>query len=306
MGRGQDLRFNVTLAGEATQANISFTEPYFLDRNLSAGFDVFRITNEQDESSFELERIGGSLRAGYNVTENLRHVVRYTLEQRDIKDVDSDASLVVRAEEGKTIRSFVGQELIYDVRDSRFSPREGYLLKIGGDVAGLGGDVKFFKPKASGAYYHSIEDWTFSVRGEAGKIIGLGEDTRISDRFFVGGSNPRGFEFAGIGPRDGVTNDSLGAENYYITTLETSFPLGLPEDLDIRGRLFTDISSAWDADTEGLAVVLQDSSSPRVTLGTGLSWNSPFGPVIVDLGFAVVKEDFDETEILSFSFGTQF
>ena len=74
----------------------------------------------------------------------------------------------------------------------------------------------------------------------------------------------------------------------------------------IRGRLFTDVGSAWDTDDRGKDVKIQDSSSPRLTIGGGLSWESPFGPVIIDLGFAMIKEDYDETEVLSFSFGTQF
>ena len=74
----------------------------------------------------------------------------------------------------------------------------------------------------------------------------------------------------------------------------------------MRGRVFTDVGAAWSVDKNSIPVSVQDSSSPRVTVGTGLSWNSPFGPVVVDVGYAVVKETFDETELFSFSFGTQF
>ena len=307
LGKGQDLRIAFTLAGSATELDLSFTEPYFLDRNVAAGFDLFRITNDQSESSFESERLGGSLRAGYDLTENLRQVLRYGFESRKIKDVDSDASELVMAEKGTTLRSTLSSELIYDTRDSRFDPREGYVVRLQNEVAGLGGDVFFTKNRLGGAYYHTVEDdWTIGLRAEVGNITGLGEDTRVSDRFFLGGSNPRGFEFAGIGPRDADTDDSLGGKNFYTATAELSFPLGLPEEFDIRGRLFTDVSAVWDFDDLGRDVDVDDSSDPRVTVGAGFSWNSPFGPLVVDFGFAVIKEDFDETELLSFSFGTQF
>ena len=308
LGRGQDLRLSFTLAGAASQIDFSFTEPYFLDRNLAAGVDLFRTTSDRgDESSFEEERLGGSMRAGFDITDNIRNVVRYTLENRDIKDVDSDASLLVRSEKGKTLRSGLSNELTYDTRDSRFDPREGVIASLRNEVFGLGGDVSYARASASAGYYHTVyEDWTVSVRGSGGTIVGLGEDTRISDRFFRGGGNPRGFEFGGIGPRDGNTNDALGGKHFYVGTLEAAFPLALPFDLDVRGRLFTDVGAAWDIDDNSVPVSLQDSSSPRVTIGTGVSWNSPFGPVVLDLGFAVVKEDFDETEIFNFSFGTQF
>src|SRR3546814_170596 len=126
LGRGQELRLGFTLAGQATELDFSFTEPYFLGRNLAAGVDLYRITSDrEDESSYEEERLGGSLRGGFNITEELRNVVRYTLENRKITDIDSDASLLVRSEEGTTLRSGVSNELTYDTRDSRFDPHEG-------------------------------------------------------------------------------------------------------------------------------------------------------------------------------------
>ncbi len=308
LGRGQDLRLSFTLAGEATELDFSFTEPYFLDRNLAAGIDLYRTTNDRDDySSYEEERIGGSLRAGFDITDELRDVVRYTLENRDITDIDGGASLLVRSERGATLRSGVSNELTYDTRDSRFDPREGFLSSLRTDFTGLGGDVTFVRGSVSAGYWYTVyEDWTLSVRGSGGSMVGVGEDTLISDRFFKGGGQPRGFEYGGIGPRDRNTGDALGGKNFYTGTVEAAFPLDLPFDLDVRGRVFTDIGAAWAIDDNSIPVTVDESSAPRVTVGTGISWNSPFGPVVVDVGIAIVKEDFDETELFSFSFGTQF
>ncbi len=305
LGRGQDLRLSFTISGANTEVDLSFTEPYFLNRNLSAGFDVYRTTSSQERQAFDLERIGGSVRAGFSYNENLRQVVRYTLEENTISNVDTNASLLIQEEEGRFLESGVSQELSYDTRDSRFDPREGGVVRLRNDITGLGGDVRFLKSSLGGAYYYSfVEDWTASVDAEIGNIIGLGQDTRISDRYFVGGTGCRGFQFAGVGPRDGPTGDPLGAKQFYTGTLELGFPLGLPEEFDIRGRVFTDVCSAWGLDRTNANVL--DETTPRVSVGAGFSWNSPFGPITVDLGFAIVKEDFDETELLSFSFGTQF
>lgn len=305
LGRGQDLRLNLTLSGEQSQIDLSFTEPYFLERDLSAGFDIFRIENDQDERSFDIKRTGASLRTGFSWQENVRQIVRYTLEDQEISDVDSDASLLVKDEEGSFIESSLGHELIYDTRDNRFDPTEGFVVRLRNEVAGLGGDVHFLRSAIGGAYHYPFwDDWTASVKGEVGNIIGLGENTRISDRKFIGGGDCRGFAFAGVGPRDPATEDPLGGKNFYTSGAEVGFPLGLPDEFDIRGRVFTDVCAAWDLDRSGIEV--QDESSPRVSVGVGLSWRSPFGPIVVDLGFAVVKEDFDETEVLNFSFGTQF
>jgi outer membrane protein insertion porin family len=205
------------------------------------------------------------------------------------------------------LRSGVSNELTYDTRDSRFDPREGFLSTLRTDFTGLGGDVTFVRGQVSAGYWYTVyEDWTLSVRGSGGSMVGVGEDTLISDRYFKGGGQPRGFEYGGIGPRDRNTGDALGGKNFYTGTIEAAFPLDLPFDLDIRGRLFTDIGAAWSIDDNSIPVTVDESAAPRVTVGTGISWNSPFGPVVVDLGIAIVKEDFDETEIFSFSFGTQF
>ena len=305
LGRGQDLRLSFTLAAEQSEIDLSFTEPYFLGRNISAGFDVFRIESNDDERSFDLERTGASLRGGFSYNENLRHVLRYTLEDQKINNVDADASILIKDEEGEFLESTVSHELLWDTRDNRFDPREGLALRLRNEVAGLGGDVFFLKSSVGGEYHYPIaEDWTASVDAEVGNIFGLGQDTRVSDRYFIGGGNCRGFEFAGVGPRDLPTDDALGGKNFYTGTLELGFPLGLPEEFDIRGRIFTDICSAWGLDKTSVGVA--DESAPRISVGTGVSWQSPFGPIIIDLGFAVIDESFDKTELLNFSFGTQF
>ncbi|RMD62594.1 MAG: outer membrane protein assembly factor BamA, partial [Alphaproteobacteria bacterium] len=305
LGRGQDLRLNFTLSGEQSQIDLSFTEPYFLERNLAAGFDLFRIENDSNDQSFNLKRTGGSLRTGFNWQERVRQTFRYTLEDKEVTDVDANASLIVKDEVGRFIQSRLGHELKYDTRDNRFDPHTGFVLRLRNEVAGLGGDVRYFKSSFGGAYYQPVaEDWTASVRAEVGNIFGLGQDTRISDRYFIGGTDCRGFQFAGVGPRDGPTGDPLGAKNFYTAGSELSFPLGLPEEYDIRGRVFLDACSAWDLDKSNSSVL--DENTPRVAGGIGVTWRSPFGPIVLDFGFPIVKEDFDETQVLNFSFGTQF
>jgi outer membrane protein insertion porin family len=299
LGRGQDLRLNFTLSADTSSLNLSFTEPYFLDRELAAGFDLFRITADKDESSFSQERLGGSLRAGYRLIENVRQVWRYTLQKEDITNVDNNASLLIKDD--------ISQELTYDTRDSRFDPHRGTILSLSNEFAGVGGDVRFLKSTLGGAYYLPItEQITAAVKAEGGNIFGIGEDTRVGDRFFIGPDSLRGFKFAGVGPRDAVTDDALGGKNFYTGTLELSFPLGLPEELQIRGRVFGDVGASWDIDGDIEGVEVQDSSSPRAAVGAGISWQSPLGPFQLDLGYAVLEEDFDETEVLQFSFGTRF
>ena len=313
LGTGQDLSISGTLSASVLEADLSFTEPYFLGRDIAAGFDAFSVTRDnQDESSFDEFTLGFGLRAGFRLGPDLRQTLGYTLALRDIRDVDSSASRFIQEQEGETVTSAVRTRLTYDQLDSRINPTDGYILRGELELAGLGGDVFYARTTASGDYYYPLfEGVVLNIGASVGQITGLGEDVRINDRFFVGGGNLRGFEPAGIGPRDG-NDDSLGGNFFATGTAEVSFPLGLPEELGIRGRAFTDVGTLFDLDDEPIAgstdpaEQIFDESSIRVAVGAGVSWNSPFGPIQIDLGFPVVSEDFDQTEVFRFSFGTRF
>jgi outer membrane protein insertion porin family len=307
LGRGQRLRLQAALSGSTQEFDISFTEPYFLERDLSAGFDLFRITRDnQDESSFDEESTGFSVRFGYPLAPRLRQTVRYRLDNTEISDVASDASRFIQETEGTTLTSLIGQELVYEQLDSRIEPTDGYIVRLETDIAGLGGDVEFFRATVGGdVFFPFLEDEVIlNLSGEAGAIIGLGEDVRINDRFFIGGSDIRGFERAGLGPRDADTDDALGGNRFAVGSVELGFPVGLPEEFGIRGAAFSDFGILTDVDDEGPEVL--DESSIRVSVGAGVSWRSPFGPVRLDLAFPVVSEDFDREETFRFSFGTRF
>ncbi len=305
LGKGQDLRFNIALAGSGSEADISFTEPYFLDKEIAAGFDIFRITREEDSLAFDEKKTGAALRIGYDLSEELRQVLRYRFEHIEIENIDSDAAQLVKEQEGTSIKSAVSSTLTYDKLDSRISPTDGYLLTFENELAGLGGDVQHLKVTLGGTNYYSFsEDLILKSRAEVGNIIGLDEDTRIVDRFFLGGDKLRGFKSGGVGPRDKGSDDALGGKHFYNGSVELTFPLGLPEEFGVKGRVFSDFGATWNIDGNDSGV--DDSSNPRVSFGTGLTWSSPFGPLAMDLGFAALKEDYDETEIFSFSFGTSF
>ncbi|HET8729154.1 MAG TPA: BamA/TamA family outer membrane protein, partial [Alphaproteobacteria bacterium] len=239
---------------------------------------------------------------------NLRQRLTYRIQQRDITDIDEDESIYIRRQEGETITSSIGHEITYDRLDSRITPTKGYILRFGNELAGLGGDVRYLQTTASASFYTPVftDDLILNIGSSAGYIFGLGEDVRINDRFFVGGNSLRGFERAGIGPRDSDGN-ALGGNQFVTATAELSFPIGLPEELGLRGRTFTDIGYLTDLDEEeepGNPISQEDSI--RVSVGAGLSWTSPFGPIRIDFAVPVMSEDFDEEERFRFSFGTRF
>ena len=210
LGKGQDLKLGALIAASRSEIDLSFTEPYFLDREIAAGFDLRRVNRDlQDESSFDSRTTGGALRAGYPITENLRQRWKYTLEKKEVTDVASDASNFIQAAEGTTTLSKISHNLSYDRRDSAIRPTDGYIVRLTNDLAGLGGNTRYIRNQLKGIkYYPVLDQWVLSVSGTVGHIFGLGKDVNLLDRFFVGGDSLRGFTNAGIGPRDRTSKDA--------------------------------------------------------------------------------------------------
>ncbi len=308
LGKGQDLLFATTIAGERTQFDLSFTEPKLFGRDLSAGADLFLVERDlQDESSFDQRQTGGAVRIGYPLSENWAQSWKYRFENNEITDVDSDASRFILDQEGERTTSAIGQRLTYDARDSRLFPTEGLFSWLDTEVSGLGGDSRYVSGKLGSQYYIPVykKSVIFDILGEVGGITGYGdEDVEINERFYLGGNTLRGFERAGVGPRDISTNDSLGGNLFYRGSAELSFPIGLPEELGVAGHAFSDFGSLWSLDDSGADI--EDQNSIRVSAGVGISWRSPLGPVRVDFAQPIVDEDFDEDEVFRFSFGTRF
>ena len=309
LGKGYDLRAQFNISGRRSTIDVSFTDPYFLDKELSAGFDVFHRRFDRRESSFKEQNTGLGLRMGYDLAEYTRHTISYQASYdkvTGVDDDDSDVSDVIKDEEGSDVRSIIGSDLTYDRRDNRMDPREGYYVSIGTDFAGLGGTVTYLRNTLGGGYFYSVtKEVTLGATGEVGYIRGIGDEVRVTDAFFLGGQNLRGFATGGVGPRDSDTNDSLGGKFRFEGTVQAAFPLGLPEEYQIRGRVFSDFGTLTDTDFED-DIDLNDDASMRMSVGVGLTWVSPFGPLAVDLAYPVLKEPYDEEELFRFSVGTTF
>jgi len=328
LGRGQDVRIGTVVSFRSQQVDLSFTEPYFLDKNIAAGIDIFEVKTSPTANFFtgvspvyQQFSYGGALRTGYQITENLRQTWKYTGRSDDITNIESNASLFIQLQAGTHLTSSVGQVLLYDRRDNRLEPTGGYFASIGNDFAGVGFGVQYIRNKVSAGYYYSLfPEWVLGFTAEAGDVFGWGgQQVLLQDRFFVGGDNLRGFAPAGIGPRDIVSSDALGGNKYYVGSLALSVPLGLPKELGISGRVFTDFGTLFSNDQKNLVLtpaqlaanggvqpLILDSAAIRASAGIGISWKSPVGPIRLDLAYPIKKETFDKTQLFHVSFGTRF
>ena len=306
LGRGQDLLLRTQIGTLITDSQLSFTEPYFLGRRLSAGFDVFRTTRDlTQESSYERKSLGTGLRLGYEMSEHLGQRWQYRVSRDSISNVQPGASIAVIDEAGSAVTSSIGQTLYYDTRDNRQDPSEGFYTQWSTDFAGLGGSIHYVRNRVSGTQYFPLPgQLVASIGAGGGYIVGLGERIRIIDAFFLGGNSLRGFKSFGVGPRDVASRDAVGGKWFYDGSAQLSFPLGLPDEFGLRGRVFSDFGSVGSTDAVGPSIV--DIPSLRASAGVGIAWRSPFGPVSLDLARPILKKNFDRTELVHFNFGTRF
>ncbi len=234
--------------------------------------------------------------------------------------VDGEASLAVKSDlaQGPVITSLVGYTLSHNTLDSNKGPTKGTLTEFRQDFAGVGGDVKFVRTTADFYSYHEVlPDVVGFVRLQGGQIAGWGGELRMLDHFQMGPNLVRGFAPAGIGPRDltvGTTNDALGGTYYWGASLEVQTPLYfLPKDAGVKLAAFADAGSLWNyvgptsfAATGEVINGLDNGMYVRSSVGVGLIWDSPFGPLRFDYSFPITKESYDRVQQFRFGGGTKF
>lgn len=321
-GRGQNVVARVEWGSLRQQIDFRFTEPKFLGRDLRAGFDAFHSRYDLSQySSYDYRSTGGGVRLSYPLNGYTLFSTRYFLKADEIIvptgycGVAGSGSNALCDQVGSYINSSAGYTLLVDRRNDPVRPTRGWTGSLRQDLAGIGGDVNYVKTEADmSAYWGITPEWVVSASASAGYVSGWGGDPiRINDRFFKGGNSFRGFETAGIGPRDLTTRDALGGNFYAVGTLELTLPNGLPEQYGIKTSLFADVGTLGLLDNRyrvnSLGVRdanIADDLSLRASAGISIHWKSPMGPIKFDLSQIIGKQEYDKTETFRFSTSTQF
>jgi outer membrane protein insertion porin family len=336
LGTGNNASINALLAQRGTQINLGYTDPYFLDRNLIAGGDLFRTVTDSYTSSgqsysYSESSMGGDLRLGYRFNSHVTQTFTYTASDRDIYDLptaSSSQNLYITDEAGWSSLSQLSQTLSFDYLDDDQSPTSGLLVNLTVDFAGVGFGAKYVRLTPDVSYYIPLEHvfgdpgWVLKFSGSAGYIKDYGGyHDKIEDRFFLGGDSLRGFADGGIGPYaqdvpangiagspavDGLTGGQIGGRYMWSESTELHFPLPVSKDLGITGFAFVDTGSLWGASSVNTLQPLTDSAGPRVAAGIGVSWNTPFGLINLSLADPIVKQAGDQVQQFRVSFGTRF
>ena len=303
LGRGQKLNLRVGVSDEVQRYQISFTEPFFLDRRVAAGFSVFNTESDYDNDAYVFSSIGIGGQLAFPLSEDGRLSLSVNLSEDELEN-NFFAMDINRSYEYSKYE--IGYYYTIDKRDDPIDPTEGWNLGFGQDLAGPSGDVTFIRTSAVANYYYEItEGWVFHGRASAGFIDDYENDiVYYGDRFFRGGSSFRGFDRSGVGPRQISTGYAVGANRYLIGTTEVSVPLGIPKDVGMKANLFVDFGAVGDTDETQNDI--EDEFAFRATSGLSISWKSPFGPVRFDFATALKKEDYDKAKSFRFSVGTRF
>ncbi len=318
-GGGQKMRARLQLGFERQDYVLSFTEPWFLDKKLALGFDLFHREAGYLSSEFDETRTGANLRLEKALSEFWRAQVQYGIQYIKL-DVDSGVSAELQEEAGDYLRSSVELTVVYDTRDSVFLTTRGNRTEMSAEIVGgpVGGDVSVYKLNAKSSFYFPFFDKHVlqivgaagvveaygSTKGDAGYIIEpstldvvKGNDVPIFDRYFLGGpSTLRGFRYRDVSPKD-IRGEPVGGNTYLHGTVEYSFPIVER----IRGAVFYDVGSVWKESYE------IDFGQLRSDVGIGVRLNLPIGPLRLDYGYPLQTVTGDsESGKIQFSVGYQF
>ncbi|MFZ4689752.1 MAG: outer membrane protein assembly factor BamA [Polymorphobacter sp.] len=368
-GRGQELRASANVSSFSKSIEAGFTEPYLFGRNLALGFDVFRrdfrsfnfTADNTRNTTYNQVSTGFQVRTGFPITEFWAASLRYGLSFENITldeatfftNGQCDPLLAGRylcEAIGKRTISSIGYSVLYNNVNNPRRPSAGQRFSISQDLAGIPTGVKYLKTRVNYDWYYALfgSGFVLNLGGEAGHITGYGgQDVLLTDRFFLGQPQMRGFNIRGVGPRvlrqpfdangvpitdrNQVSDDALGGKAYYLARAEVQIPLGSSgEELGLRPSIFADVGAVWNVKQPQLQclngpttnrpecapfngsssgfqeVFLGDSPSPRLSVGVGVSWNSPFGPFRFDLAKALLKQEGDDDQLFQFNVGTQF
>jgi outer membrane protein insertion porin family len=299
-GRGQRLSLDAYLSTRNTRYNLAFTEPWLFDIPLSAGASLYNWLREYDE--YTKDSFGGTIDFGYLLWgEYTRGYLTYTYDDANVSNVKLNAPDPIKNSEGQNTTSSIRFTLKRDTRDQVFNATKGSLNSASVEYAGgpLGGTSQFTRYLVgSGWYFPVFWGTTFFLNGKGGYIQ---EHGKVPDyeKFYLGGINSiRGFKYYDIGVVDPVTGNKYGGDKMVQFNLEYIFPV--VEKAGVKGVLFFDTGNVYLKDDS------IDPSNFKKTVGVGVRWYSPMGPLRLEWGYNIDPKPGDDTSNWDFSIGTFF
>jgi outer membrane protein insertion porin family len=300
-GGGQKFRIRLQYGTRRKDFVIALTEPYFMDRELSLGGELFYREASFVSSVYDEKRYGGSITARKRLGTFTSARVGYRLEDITIFNVDENASNTIKEEEGTRLKSEISAGILYDTRDSVFLTRKGERIDFSAFVAGgfLGGDTDIYGFDLEGSKYFLLPwDTILTINGELASVSTWADGDRVPifDRLFLGGANNlRGFKYRDVSPKD-EDGEPIGGSSLWRMTVEYTFPI-----VDkVRGAVFYDVGAVGQGSYDFNGDVNSD-------VGFGVRLDLPIGPVRIDYGIPIQSDRYnDSSGKFNFNIGYQF
>ena len=311
LGRGQTLSFAIRSGIDNQSYEFNFTEPEFLNPEL--GFNLGLSYGETDNqgAAYDTRNLDITPSLSFPLSEYSRLSVRGNVSATEMLNPGTVGSIVENEiTRGRLDNAGFGFTYRYDTRGVGLDPSSGIAVIYNQDFGGIAGDKgAFSKSTIRTIGERAIMNDDVVLRGvlEAGLLHHTGGSSRVTDRFFLPATVLRGFEFAGMGPRqrDGIINDALGGNKYTVAKFEVDFPLGLLEEYGMSGGAFYHAGNLWDTGAKG-DELLYDNGAWRHVVGATLYWTTPIGPLRFDFTRALKKETQDEERTFDISIATRF
>jgi len=304
-GKGQRASLSAEISSRTLDFDLKFTEPWFMGRRISAGFDAYNFKREYDE--YTKDSLGGALRLGFPLKwfdEYTRGSAKYAYDDADITDVADTAALQIRQMKGTNLTSLIRLGITRDSKDRLFNTTRGSLNSVIGEYSGgfLGGDVAFNRIELTSSWFFPLRwETVFHVKGRLGYLKERPSDgiLPVFSKYRIGGIRTvRGFDAYSISPRDPATGDRVGGEKMMVYNVEFRFPL--LKDQGVVGVVFFDAGNVWTKDQN------YDFGDLRTAAGAGIRWYSPIGPLRLEYGFILDREEDEPSGNMEFAIGGFF
>lgn len=311
LGRGQALSFAIRTGIDNQSYEFDFTEPEFLSPELRFNLGLSYGETDNQGAAYDTRNFDITPSLSFPLSEYSRLSVRGNVSATEMLNPGTVGSIVEdEITRGRLDDAGFGFTYRYDTRGVGLDPSSGIAVIYNQDFGGMAGDKgTFSKSTIRTIGERAIMNEDVVLRGvlEAGLLHHTGGSSRVTDRFFLPATVLRGFEFAGMGPRqrDGTINDALGGNKYTVAKFEMDFPLGLPEEYGMSGGAFYHAGNLWDTGASGNGL-LYDNGAWRHVVGATLYWTTPIGPLRFDFTRALKKETHDEERTFDMSIATRF
>ena len=295
-GYGMRLSLSGTFGSYSSNYSLALSDPHFLDTNWTLGGEIYK--NDREYDDYDEQKIGGSIRTGHPIGRKSKLYVTYRYEQLEVSNISNNLTDTIQDEAGNSTLSSLTTQIVRNSTDYYDDPSRGGVSKLSLEYAGLGGTEKFVKSIAEHRHFFPLPWGTvFSIHGELGYVTSTdSDDVSITQKFFLGGIRTiRGFQYREVGPRE--NGDYVGGSRMGYFNFEYLFPIY--KKLGLKGVLFYDTGNAWTDDENYF-------SDMRHSVGAGIRWKSPMGPLRFEWGYNLSPRDYEDQSVFEFTIGKAF